>query len=202
MSMPKFIALILILLLVRPASSFPPAVTPYRSPELVISNPADPTGSTTLLSSLKGKVVVVEFLFIQSNHCLRVASVLNKLNQELGPRGFQALGVVFDPPSVKEPTQGVLIQPAVKYFKLTYPIGYASKSAVDTYLDRPANAVLSIPQVVVIDRAGLIRAISGPHTDPDLEEESSLRNLIDRLLKESAPPATHTKASGKTRKTL
>lgn len=201
MSMPKFIALILILLLVRPASSFSPAVTPYKSPELVISNPADPTGSTTLLSSLKGKVVVVEFMFIQSNHCVRVAKVLNQLNQELGPRGFQALGVAFDPPSVKEPSLGVMIQPAIQYFKLTYPIGYASKSAVDTYLDRPAKETLSIPQVVVIDRAGFIRAMSGPHTDPDLEQESSLRTLIDRLLKENAPPATHTKPSGKIKKT-
>lgn len=202
MSMPKSIALILILLLARPASSFSPAVTPYKSPELVISNPSDATGKTTLLSSLKGKVVVVEFFFIQSNHCLRVAQVLNKLNQELGARGFQALGVVFDPPDVKEPTQGVLVQPAVQYFKLGYPVGYASKSAVDTFLGRPANETLSIPQVVVIDRAGFIRAMSGEKTDPEMEGESSLRALIDRLLKENAPPARQTKPSGKTRKTL
>jgi hypothetical protein len=38
---------------------------------------------------------------------------------------------------------------------------------------------------VVIDRAGMIRATSGgAGGDPKLEDEGSLRNLIDSLLKE------------------
>jgi hypothetical protein len=115
---------------------------------------------------------------------MRVAATLNKLNSELGPRGFQAVGIVFDPPNTAS-TGAQLLPAVVNYLKLTYPLGYASKDDVDNYLGRSGNEILNIPQVVVIDRAGMIRAASGGRGgDPALEDENSLRNLIDGLLKE------------------
>jgi hypothetical protein len=61
---------------------------------------------------------------------------------------------------------------------------------VDSYLGRAGNEVLSIPQVVVIDRSGTIRATSGGRLgDPKLEDESYLRGLIDALLRENTPSA-------------
>jgi len=55
-------------------------------------------------------------------------------------------------------------------------------------MGRNGNEILNIPQVVVIDRAGMIRATSGGRGgDPALEDENSLRNLIDSLLKEERP---------------
>jgi peroxiredoxin len=159
-----------------------PAVTALRkSPEFTI---AEPSGKTTQLSSFKGKVVVMEFLFVKSQHCMRVAAMLNKLNSELAPRGFHAVGIVFDPPNT--PSDSAQLLPAVvDYFKLTYPLGYATKDDVDRYLGRHENEILNIPQIVVIDRAGMIRATSGGRGgDPALEDENSLRNLIDGLLKE------------------
>lgn len=200
MSMPKIIVPVLALLLLAAALAMPPSVTPRKSPEFLISNPSDPSGKTTLLSSLKGKVVVLDFWFIQSDHCLRVAKVLNQLNSELGPRGFQALGVVFDPPNMGE-SAGRFIQPTVNYLKLGYPVGYAGKTEIDTYLGRTGDQILSIPQIVVIDRAGFIRAATGDRVDPNLEDENSLRTLLDGLLKENPPPATQTKPPAKTRKT-
>ena len=200
MSMPKIIVPVLALLLLAAALAMPPSVTPRRSPEFLISNPSDPSGKTTLLSSLKGKVVVLDFWFVQSDHCLRVAKVLNQLNSELGPRGFQALGVVFDPPNMRE-SAGRLIQPTVNYLKLGYPVGYAGKTEIDTYLGRTGNQILSIPQIVVIDRAGFIRMATGDRVDPNLEDENSLRTLLDGLLKENPPPATQTKPSAQSKKT-
>ena len=194
MLMPKFIALILISALTTGAQLAPPAAVPHKSPDFFISNPSDPSGKTTLLSSLKGKVVVLAFLFIQSDHCLKVAQTLNKLNSELAPRGFQALGVVFDPPKIP-PSNGNLIQPWVNYFKFTIPVGFATSNQVDTYLGRTRNELLAIPQVVVIDRAGVIRAATGNRPNPELEDESSLRTLLDGLLKESPPPDTPAKQS-------
>src|SRR5262249_34974506 len=118
----------------------------HRSAEFTVS---EPSGKKTTLSALRGKVVVMEFFFLQSNHCTRVAKTLNKLNLELGPRGFQALGVVFDPPNVPE-SHGEFVGPAVTAFKLTYPIGYSNKADVDSYLGRQQHDVLNIPQIVVI----------------------------------------------------
>jgi len=158
-----------------------PTVTVLRkSPEFTI---ADASGKTTQLSSFKGKVVVMEFLFIKSVHCMHVAGTLNKLNSELGARGFQAVGIVFDPPNGQSTAQ--LLPTVVDSLKLTYPLGYAQKDAVDSYLGRSGNEILNIPQVVVIDRAGMIRATSGGQGgDPTLEDENSLRTLINGLLNE------------------
>lgn len=159
-----------------------PLPLPRKSPDFTIS---EPSGKDTLLSSFKGKVVVMEFFFLQSNHCTRVAKMLNELSKEMGPRGFQAIGVVFDPPNAPD-SHGRLIAPAVSYFKLAYPVGYSSKVDVDTYLSRQPREVLNIPQLVVIDRAGMIRAMSGPAGgDPRLEDEGSLRTMIEALLKEN-----------------
>jgi peroxiredoxin len=164
-----------------------PAFVPRKSPEFQIS---EPSGKTTLLSSLKGKVVVMEFLFLQSDHCTRVAKMLNKLNTEMGARGFQALGVVFDPPNVPD-SHGTLVGPAVDFFKLTYPVGYSSKADVDNYLGRKPQEIMNIPQIIVIDRAGMIRAASGgAGGDPQLEDENSLRSLIDSLLHERSGATT------------
>ena len=162
----------------------PQAQVPRKSPELSISEPS--SGKSTSLSSFKGKVVVLEFFFFQSEHCMHVAQILNKLNRDLGSRGFQPVGIVFDPPKVATSAEKV-IPSLVDYFKLTYPVGFASKGDVDTYLGRTGNELLPIPQVVVIDRAGMIRAVTGERTNPKLEDETSLRALIDGLLKETAP---------------
>jgi thiol-disulfide isomerase/thioredoxin len=165
------------------AMAAPPPGVARKSPEL---NIAEPSGKTILLSSLKGKVVVIEFLFIQSDHCIRVARTLNRLNSELGALGFQPVGIVFDPPNGAG-TGGRLIPALVNALKLSYPVGYATKSEVDRYLGRAGKEILNIPQMIVIDRAGVIRASSGgAGGNPGLEDADSLRAMIDGLLKEEA----------------
>src|SRR5439155_5360544 len=94
------------------ALAMPPV--PRKSPEFTI---VEPSGKQTLLSSFKGKVVVIEFLFIQSPHCLRVAQTMNKLQNELGPRGFQPVGIAFGPDAT-----GPMVTYLVDYLKLTYPV--------------------------------------------------------------------------------
>ena len=74
----------------------------------------------------------------------------------------------------------------VDYLRLTYPVGYSAKADIDSYLGRTGNEILKIRQIVVFDRAGTIRATSGGvGGDPRLEDQNSLRDLIDHLLKES-----------------
>jgi peroxiredoxin len=183
MSRRKITSIFLITVFAASAFALPTVTVLRKSPEFTI---ADSSGKTTLLSSFKGKVVVMEFLFVKSQHCMRVAATLNKLNSELGASGFQAVGIVFDPPNTTE-TGEQLLPVVVDSLKLTYPLGYASKEAVDSYLGRSGNEILNIPQVVVIDRAGMIRAASGGRGgDPALEDENSLRTLIQGLLNEGA----------------
>lgn len=181
----KLTSLVLVLLTLVSTPAMTSSLIPRKSPELTIRVPS---GKQMLLSSLKGKVVVLEFFFVQSDHCTRVARTLNGLGSELGGRGFQPIGIVFDPPNMRTSSEGRLVPAMVNYFKITYPVGYASKSEVDTYLGRTGKEILGIPQVVVIDRAGNIRAASGgPAGDPRLEDENFLRTLINGLLKEGVP---------------
>jgi peroxiredoxin len=179
----KLTSIVLGLVFATCALAQTPAPVRRKSPEFIISQPS---GKSILLSSLKGKVVVMEFLFVKSQHCVRVALTLNKLQSELGSRGFEPVAIVFDAPDPTK-TGGDLLASMVESFKLTYPVGYASSQAVDAYLGRTGHEMLAIPQLVVIDRAGVIRAVTGRVKDPNLEDEDSLRTLINGLLKEKSP---------------
>ena len=185
MHMRKFTSLVFLLLMTISTPMLPSAPVPRKSPEFTIS---EPSGKTMLLSSFKGKVVVLEFLFVKSQHCVRIAQTLKKLNGELGPRGFQAVGIAFDAPDPTK-TGGPYLAALLDSLKLNYPVGYSNARAVDAYLGRSGNEMLAIPQVVVIDRSGVIRAATGRVTDAKLEDEDSLRTLVEGLLKERASPS-------------
>jgi thiol-disulfide isomerase/thioredoxin len=157
------------------------APVPRKSPELKFF---DPSGKEKLLSSFNGKVVVIEFLLVKCPHCLRVAQTINQLYIELGPRGFQPIGIAFD-----NGISGPGVTNYVQHFKIIYPVEYTSSANVDTYLGRAGGERLQVPQIVVIDRKGVIRAQSRPVREVNLENENYLRNLIDTLLKETASTA-------------
>jgi len=149
--------------------------TPRKSPEFTILSPS---GKQTLLSSLKGKVVLMEFLWTNCPHCQRASRTIGKLHQELGARGFRPIGVAIG----NEITERMLAD-FVAQSGVTYPMGHSTFAAVDKYLGRSPAERLMLPQIVVIDREGIIRAQSGAMGDPKLEDESYLRSLLETLLR-------------------
>jgi peroxiredoxin len=152
---------------------------PRKSPEFSFS---DPSGKQTSLSSLKGKVVVIEFLLTNCPHCKRVAKMIARVQGELAQRGLQTIGIAFD-----NNINGKTVTQFSQDLGVTYPIGYTSSPEVDSYLGRTPTERLMVPQIVVIDRAGVIRAQSHPTREVNLEDESQLYGLIDGLLKENSP---------------
>jgi peroxiredoxin len=163
------------------------AQVPRGSPEFTI---VDTSGKTTPLSSFKGQVVVIEFLLYRCPSCLRVAQTINKLHGEMADRGFRPIGIVFDD-GVTEP----VVRDLVQLLKLNYPVGYTTSDQVDRYLGRAGLIRFQVPQVVVIDRAGVIRAQSRPSGEADLTNESYLRNLVRELLDEGVPPGKSEKST-------
>ena len=189
--MQKFIAPTLVFLLAISTLAVPAGPVPRKAPELSFF---DPSGKAILLSSFKGKVVAVEFFFVRSMHCVRVAQTLNKLNDELGPRGFQAVAVAFSAPHSEADAATVDI--FVQSSRLAFPVGYADKEDVDRFLSRGQGDILNIPQVIIIDRAGMIRAQSGNRPgDPALEDIDALRARLDALLKQKAPTTSPAKTA-------
>ena len=157
------------------------APVPRPSPGLTV---VDSAGKPLELASFKGKVVAVEFLLTNCPHCWRLAQTLTKLQQELGPRGFQALAVAFD-----ANVTGALVADFVKHSRVAFPVGSTSADKVDGYLGRQEGERFQVPQIVVIDRAGVIRAQSHPVGEATLEDETALRKLIAGLLDEPPPGA-------------
>jgi len=181
MSMRKLTSLLLVFLIIAATTAVPSTSIPRKSPEFTIN---ESSGKKILLSSFKGKVVMIEFFFLRSQKCLDLAQTMNKLNAELGARGFQPIAVAF--PAPQSDVNGPLVRYLAESYKLTYPVGYTDKNSVDQYLNRGPGEILRIPQVIIIDRAGMIRAQSGGYDgNLKLEDEAYLRALLDGLLKEN-----------------
>src|SRR5271155_3373963 len=56
-----------------------------------------PSGKGLQLSSYRGKVVLVQFLYTTCPHCRDAARLYGKLQAELGSQGFEVVGVAFNP---------------------------------------------------------------------------------------------------------
>ncbi len=187
----RILTCLLLSALLVASSSLAQATALRKSPELAIT---EPSGEQLLLSSFKGKVVVLEIMFVNSPHCVQLAQMLSELQGSLGPQGFQAVAVAFGPHSDQ-----ALVGHVAERLQLPYPMGSATSENVDSYLGRTGSEVLKIPQMVVIDRKGFIRATSGTG-DPSLENESSLRASIGTLLKEKAPVGESAQAASRANK--
>ena len=159
---------------------------PRRSPEFSIVEPlADgKPGKTTLLSTYRGKVIVLAFVHTTCSHCQAFVQELTKLHVELGPRGFQPVAIAWNEHA------NMLVPSFVKEFKVDFPVG--SVDSYDSVMSFMGFSIMErpvVPLVVVIDRKGMIRAQSPSEGDANLQDENSLRALILSLLKEAPAPA-------------
>lgn len=191
----KKIATLALLVVVMSGSAVPSDPAPRQSRDFTIK---EPSGKQVQLSSFKGKVVMIEFMFLRSQSCVDLAQTMNKLNADLGKRGFQPVAIAFPAPRGVSDANQALVGELANGLKLTYPVGYTTKQDIDTFFNRSpediARVPLRIPQVVIIDRAGMIRAQTGGHVgDLRLADEAYLRTMIDGLLKENPPPVAPAK---------
>jgi cytochrome oxidase Cu insertion factor (SCO1/SenC/PrrC family) len=171
----RFAAVLALLSAALPALAGPPA--PRKSPEFTIT---DANGKESLLSTYRGKVVVIGFIYTTCPHCQAFSVVLEKLYKELGPRGFQPIDIAWND------NAKLMITNFAQQFGVTFPIAWSTYEPIMSYMqfsimDRPV-----VPLVVVIDRKGMIRAQSPPGGDANLQDEAKLREMIETLLKEPA----------------
>jgi len=170
------------------ALAMPPV--PRKSPDFSVT---DPSGKTISLSSFKGKVLVVPFMFTTCPHCQNEAKMLTKLQRELGP-GVAVLGAAFN-----DGLNAQIVNQFVREYGVGFPVGSASRESVVGYLGLSVMDRWVVPQIAVIDKKGNIVAQSLATGSPELQDESYLRTLLTKLLKESgatskAAPATKTVA--------
>ena len=104
------------------------------------------------------------------------------------------LGVAFNE------ANGPMVSQFVKEFAVGFPVGFASRDSVVSYLGLSVMDRWVVPQVAIIDKKGNIVRQSEATGSPELQEPGSLRNILDKVVKESSPstksaPATKTSAT-------
>jgi len=151
---------------------------PRKAPEFTV---IEPSGKQILLSSFKGKVVALAFISTACSHCQAECGVLTKLHGELGGKGFQPLAVAFND------NAALLVNDFVQNFHPSFPVGAASRQTVMSYLQLTDADRWVYPQIVLVDRKGMIVAQSAVGGTEELQAENSLRKRISDLLGSATP---------------
>jgi peroxiredoxin len=172
------------------SAAFAQENAPRKAPELTV---VEPSGQKIVLSSMKGKVVVVTFVLTTCPHCQKESEMLTKLYKEMKPRGLEVIGV-----AVNDNAQ-FLVPQFMQEFKVGFPVGYGTFNDTNAFMEYSAMTRTMYPQVAVVDRKGMIRAASPFGGDANLQTESYMRNLLDTLLKEGAPASKSGKATASNR---
>jgi peroxiredoxin len=150
-----------------------------------------PQGGVIDLAQYKGKVVALEFLITTCPHCQKCSQVLQKMQDEYGPKGFQAIGVATNEMA------HMLVPDYVKNFNLRFPVGFAPREQAHEFLQHPMMLIMYVPQLVFIDRKGIIRSQQQGGSDFFKDEEKNIRATIEEMLKGGPTAAAPAKGVSK-----
>ena len=128
----------------------------------------DTKGREQALAQWKGKVVVVNFWATWCVPCREEMPQFVKLQQELGGRGLQFVGIAIDEPAK--------IDAFTTELNLNYPALVGGFGAIELSKTL-GNRLGALPFTVIVDRGGKVAHTQlGPIKDPDL------RSIIAQLL--------------------
>lgn len=153
---------------------------PRAAPEFTINLPG---GKPMLLSQYKGKTVALIFILTYCPHCQKIVSFLSQDQNRYGVRGFQVVA------SAIEDGAAAAVPGFVKKFNPPFPVGSNARVPVLDFLQHPMAARLIMPQLVFIDRQGMIReqyAGDSPFLD-EAKADQNLQAKIEEFLQEGAP---------------
>ena len=156
------------------------STTPRPAPEISWTVPGQ---GQQMLRQYLGKVVALEFIYTTCKHCLGPAQVLDKLQLELSGQGFQAIEVAFNP------NASVLAESFIADQHLNIPVGWTLGEQVSSFLGYGPADRFVVPQIVLVDRTGVIRYQTGVQGHDDLRSEPVLRQRITELLQPVNPAA-------------
>jgi peroxiredoxin len=156
------------------ALAIPPL--PRKSPEFTI---VEPGGKQTLLSSYRGKVVLLGFFATWCQHCQNTAKVFNGLQQAFGAEGLQTVGI-----AINVEADDTKVKEFARLYAPSIPVGRSKSESALSFLGISVMERWVYPQVVLIDRKGMIRAQSEVKGSQELQELLTLRPQIEKLLSE------------------
>jgi peroxiredoxin len=133
-------------------------------------------GNTLRSTSLKGKVVLLDFFQTWCPDCQKSGVELEKLYQKYKDRGLVIVGISHD----KE--KSAAVAPYLKKYNLTYPVLLGDISVVLNYIPgvTPQSPKFSIPYLILIDRDG---NIAGRFQEGHEKEATDAKLLEERIKK-------------------
>lgn len=128
-------------------------------------------GRTVEVRSLKGKVVLLDFMTTVCPSCKMASTGLQRLYVEYGPEGFHPIGVALnvDVPSALDGYR--------REHGLSFPLGVVSREDVAAYLNHPPGERFLVPTMALLDRSGRIVSVT-----VGWNGEDEVRSAIVKLL--------------------
>jgi peroxiredoxin len=163
----------------RPAPDFPINLAPNKQINL---------------SQYRGKTVVLAFILTYCSHCQAVMRGLIKDQAELSSKGLQVVACAI------EDMAATAVPGFNRQFQPTFPVGYGTNAEAVKFLQHPPMMGFYMPALVIIDKAGVIRA-QYEGRDEMLKEgtqEKTVRDKILEIMNAPTPVPTKTGAGKKT----
>ncbi len=146
-----------------------PIAVGVEAPEIDLP---DTEGKHIKLSSLRGKVVVLDFWASWCGPCRRFGSPeLVALHKKYGDKAFDIYSVSLDRPDGKSDWLSAIQQDGLVWKNHVSDLQFWKSAAAQTY------SISSIPAMYLLDKKGVIRVIKN--------QQESLEPMVEKLLKES-----------------
>lgn len=160
-------------------SYFPPPEPTPEVPAVLLGGPAPPFSITALappfaripLSSLRGKVVVVDFFDTECEPCRVEFLRLEALYERYRSKGLEVMAVAEDEPEEREGVPSFAARAGA-----TFPVGWD-----DDHFIRDGYGPGDLPSSYVVDRRGLVRF---QHIGYREGQETTLEREVLKLLGE------------------
>ena len=147
-------------------------------------------GPDKLLTSYRGKFVVLAFMYTTCPHCQHTTGLLSKIQNEYASKGVQMLGVTID----KGAKEG--LPTFIKITGANFPVGYSDPAPALKFMRVDTNKDWFIPMLAFIDQKGMIRSqyvsygeggdvekfLDEQDGDPAKGDKGSIRREIDKYL--------------------
>lgn len=137
-----------------------------------------PSGRPINLKQYRGKVVLMVVMSMECDACIKSIDILNRLQKDFGPRGFQVVAAVGD-----QNAQYLLADFGRRY-RPAFPVGYLNQAQIIQLGDLGKSAQHAyVPIFMFIDRKGTVRQQVSGNEPFFTKEEASTRQAVQDLMK-------------------